>query len=87
MMAYQRLVLPDLVVDPETFRNSLFLVRLDLRVLASMVLGYRDVPLTIRFDFDRPTPANGLGCLVIAEHKAAISIKWEGPTNTYLLAK
>lgn len=87
LLGYQRLALPDLIVDPETYRNSLFIISLDLRIMASMVLGYSNVPLTIRFDFDRPTPANGLGCLLLAEHKAAVQIKPDGTTDCYLLAK
>lgn len=39
--AYQVLPLPDFIVDFETFKERLFLVRLDLRTLATSVLGYK----------------------------------------------
>lgn len=42
-LPYQILPLPDFIVDTRTFKEKLFMVRLDLRTLAASVLGYKFV--------------------------------------------
>lgn len=87
MMRYQRLLLPEFICDSSTFKSMMFLVRLDLRALASSLLEYRNVPLTVRMEFSETVPAGGLACLILAEHNATVAIEPDGTTSTFLVTK
>ena len=102
-MRYQQLEMPNFVCDSATYKNKLFIVRLDLSTLAAPILGYklvvlalgtyssqhdncRDLPLSIRLDFDKETPKDGISCLVVAEHNATVSIDYNtGAVLTYII--
>ena len=39
-------------------------------------------------DFDKETPAKGICCLILAEHKATVQIdERDGTTKTFIIAK
>jgi hypothetical protein len=39
-------------------------------------------------EFDQPTPANGITCLILAEHSATVEIdERDGTTKTFIVAK
>lgn len=107
-LPYQVLSIPDFVVDSRTYKERLFIIRLDLRTLAAHILGYklvplvvcvaasscfhlhricRQVPLIITMDFSQKTPAEGISCMVLAEHEVACKVKPNGQVTTHVLAK
>ena len=40
-MCYQQLEMPNFVCDSSTYKNMMFIVRLDLSALAAPILGYK----------------------------------------------